>query len=51
MIVTKGIKLGNLIQWTGPHVIGLSALMGGIAALYHLGIISLEIPWLPVSVE
>jgi len=50
MIITKGISLGNLIKWTGHHVVWLSALMGVIAALYHFDLISISIPWLPVSV-
>ena len=50
MIVTKGISFINLIKWTGPHIIWLTALMGSIAALYHFEHLNFEIPWLPVSV-
>ena len=50
MIVTKGIKFSRLQAWTGPHFLWLCALMGGIAALYNYGIMSLSVPWLPVSV-
>ena len=50
MIVTKGISLGNLIKWTGHHIAWLILLMGAIAALYHFDFISINIPWLPVSV-
>lgn len=50
MIVTKGIKISQILSWTGPHYLGLSVLMGGIAALYYFGIISLKLPWLPISV-
>jgi len=50
MIVTKGISFRSLIKWTGHHVLWLLALMGAIAALYHFNIISVSIPWLPVSV-
>ena len=50
MIVTKGISLSSLIKWTGHHIAWLFILMGGIAALYHFNLISINIPWLPVSV-
>lgn len=50
MIVSKGISIGKLLKWSGHHVIWLLALMGGIATLYHFGYISVNIPWLPLSV-
>ncbi len=50
MIVTKGISIAKLIKWTGHHIVWLTALMGAIVALYHYQIISIAIPWLPVSV-
>jgi len=50
MIITKGISFGNLIKWTGHHILWLTTLMGSIAALYHFNILSISIPWLPVSV-
>ncbi|MGB0807012.1 MAG: bestrophin family protein [Salibacteraceae bacterium] len=50
MIATKGIKLKSLLGWTFHHVVWLLILMGGITYLYHVGILKIEIPWLPVSV-
>ncbi|MEM6261578.1 MAG: bestrophin family ion channel [Bacteroidota bacterium] len=50
MIITKGISILKLIKWTGHHIIWLSAMMATVAALYHFKIISITIPWLPVSV-
>ena len=50
MIVSKGIGLKRLLQWSGPHMIWLLALMAAIAALYFFGLIAFHIPWLPVSV-
>ncbi|WP_340200912.1 bestrophin family protein [Ascidiimonas sp. W6] len=50
MIVTKGINFSSLVTWTGHHVLWLLSLMATIASLYYLEIISLNIPWLPVSV-
>ena len=50
MLVTKGISILKVILWTGNHILWLLAFMGGIAALYHFGIINISVPWLPVSV-
>jgi putative membrane protein len=50
MIITKGISPIKLIAWTAHHIAWLLMLMGGIAALYYFKIISVRIPWLPVSV-
>ena len=50
MIITKGISFSSLIKWTAHHIIWLMAMMGTIAALYYFEIISISIPWLPVSV-
>lgn len=50
MIVTKGINFSSLVTWTGHHVLWLLSLMATIASLYYFKIISLNIPWLPVSV-
>ena len=50
MIVTKSIKISSLISWTAHHIVWLVLLMGSIASLYHFGILSFKIPWLPVSV-
>lgn len=50
MIVTKGINFSSLITWTGHHALWLLSFMATIASLYYFQIISLNIPWLPVSV-
>lgn len=50
MIVTKGIRIQNLISWSWYHVVWLFLLMGSIAVLYKTGVISFSIPWLPVSI-
>lgn len=50
MIVTKGISFGNILKWTWHHIAWLILFMGIIAALYYFKIISINIPWLPVSV-
>lgn len=50
MIVTRGIPLKNVLNGAGPHIMWLLAFSGTIAALYYFNIISVAIPWLPVSI-
>ena len=50
MIVTKGIRFISFIKWTGFPIIWLCGLMGSVAALYHYGLMSIQIPWLPISI-
>lgn len=50
MIVNRELKLINVIKWTGHHMVWLLLFVGGIAALYKFNLISIKIPWLPVSV-
>ena len=50
MLVIKNISFITLIKVRGKSMIWLLAFMGLIAALYHFKVITIEIPWLPVSV-
>lgn len=50
MIVTKGINFITLIKVRGKYMIWLAAFMASIASLYYFEIITINIPWLPVSV-
>lgn len=50
MIVTKGIKFKNLLSWSGHHIVWLLAFTGGVALLYKYQLLSVSIPWLPISV-
>ncbi|GAB5554295.1 MAG: bestrophin family ion channel [Saprospiraceae bacterium] len=50
MIITKNISFKSIIVWTGGHIIWLLLFMGAVAALYYFEIISISIPWLPISV-
>jgi putative membrane protein len=50
MIVSKGISVYKLVRWSGHHIIWLIAMMTTIAFLYHYSILTITIPWLPVSV-
>ena len=50
MLVTKGISVDKLIKWTAHHIVWLLVFMGSISMLYYFNIITVNIPWLPVSV-
>ena len=50
MLVIKNVDFITLIKVRGKYIIGLSVLMGVIAMLYYFKIITINIPWLPVSV-
>jgi len=50
MLVTKDINFITLLKVRGKHMIWLLAFMGFIATLYYFEIITIIIPWLPVSV-
>jgi len=50
MLVSKNINLGTLLKVRGKSMIWLLAFMGFIATLYYFEMITIKIPWLPVSV-
>lgn len=50
MIIQRGIKLKNLIAWSGHHIVWLVVWAAIVAGLYDLNIIEIELPWLPVSI-
>ena len=50
MIIRRSISLKNILKWSGPQFVILSVISGLVAALYHFNIISIKIPWLPISV-
>jgi len=50
MIISKGIGIVKLVQWSGHHILWLLTFMSGVAALYYFEVISVSIPWLPISV-
>lgn len=50
MIITKNISFKSILVWTGGHIIWLLLFMGSVATLYYFEIISISIPWLPISV-
>lgn len=50
MITTKGINFKSLIRLSGIHFLKLVLINGIVACLYYFNVISVKIPWLPVSV-
>ncbi len=50
MMVTKGISVIKLVAWTLPHIVWLTLLMGGFAALYHYDFIEFSIPLFSLSI-
>ena len=50
MVVSKSISVGQLVKWSGHHVIWLLSGSALIAFLYQNGWIAFSIPWLPISV-
>ena len=50
MLVTKNVNFITLIKVRGKYIVWLTVLMGLIAVLYHFKFITINIPWLPVSV-
>ncbi|MFT6685882.1 MAG: putative membrane protein [Bacteroidia bacterium] len=50
MVITKGISISSFIKWSAHHIVWLLVLMSSVAARYHFELISISIPWLPVSV-
>lgn len=50
MIITKGLNFKRTLTWTGHHVIWISVYMSFVAFLYHRDILTVGIPWLPLSV-
>lgn len=50
MITSKSISLLKVVKWGWIRIIWLMFFMGVVAALYYYQIISIVIPWLPVSV-
>jgi putative membrane protein len=50
MMVTKSISLGRFLRMTGHHVLWLLVGSASFALLYHYDILTVHIPWLPISV-
>ncbi|MFT5647408.1 MAG: putative membrane protein [Aureispira sp.] len=50
MIVSKGIGFVRMLEWSGLQMVFLLLSTSSIAALYHFEIISVGIPWIPISV-
>ncbi len=49
MIVTKNIRISNIIRWTGHHLVWLTTLMTIVALLYYFDVLNVVVPWQPIS--
>jgi putative membrane protein len=50
MIVKRGIRIKQLWQWSGHHILWLLLMSLSVASLYYFELIDFSLPWLPVSV-
>lgn len=50
MIVKRSITLSNLLDWSWLHIVWLLMLSSAVALIYYFKIITLQLPWLPVSI-
>ncbi len=50
MLVTRNISFSNLVKWTLGHIIWLLLFMAVIAVLYYNQLVTIDLPWLPVSI-
>ncbi len=50
MLITKDINFITLLRMRGKYMIWLLVFMGVIATLYYFKILTINIPWLPLSV-
>lgn len=50
MLIQRGIRFKQILQWSWHHVIWLFAGSFAIGLLYYYEIIDFALPWLPVSV-
>lgn len=50
MIVTKDIEFRKMLSWSGHHIVWLTVFVGSVALLYYFNLLSVSIPWLPISV-
>jgi ion channel-forming bestrophin family protein len=50
MLVIKDVDFFTLLKVRGKNIVWLLIFMGSIAVFYHFKIVTIKIPWLPVSV-
>lgn len=50
MLVNKSVSPLKIISWTWHHIVWLLAFAGIIAFLYFNNYLTIDIPWLPISV-
>lgn len=50
MIVSKNIDLKKMLQWSSYHLVWLTVFVSSVVLLYYFKVLTLDIPWLPISV-
>ncbi len=50
MVIQRGIKIKQLLQWSWHHIVWLSVWSALVGALYYYKLIEFQLPWLPVSI-
>lgn len=50
MVISRNIGLAKMLRWSGHHFVWLGIFVGGVAFLYYQKILTINIPWLPISV-
>lgn len=50
MLVSKNVSLKRMLEWTWQHILLLLLTSSAVAALYHFEIVSIKIPWVPISI-
>jgi len=50
MIITKNLSLLRILSWSWQHIVWLLLGASAVAALYYYKILTIGIPWVPISV-
>lgn len=50
MIIQKSFKIGQILRWSGHHILWLLGWAAIVAGLYDFKIVVFELPWVPASI-
>ncbi|MFY0631866.1 MAG: hypothetical protein JXR05_16000 [Flavobacteriaceae bacterium] len=50
MLISKNVSFLRVLQWSWAQILMLLLTSSGVAALYYFDIVSIKIPWLPISI-
>jgi len=50
MLIAKDVSFFRILQWSWPQIFILLLTSSGVVALYHFELVTIKIPWLPISV-